>query len=179
MVSARDASTTLPGIARKKRPQLIVFTHDDNTDPLSAKYVNEILKAHRNPNGCKIKGVFFTTASLSNCSTVLSLYNNGHEIAEHTKNHYDLYRKTKSYEAKENQILGGRDYIVSCGVPKDDVVGHRSPYLSSSSEVRKILNENGYLYDATIPEYYPSKTSPSSKKLIFPYQMDNGIPQDW
>ena len=176
---ARQASTRVKNISPQDLPQLIVFTHDDNTDKKSARYVTQITDKHRNPNGCKIKAAFFTTAAYSDCKSVLSLYEAGHEIAEHTRNHKDLYTQKKKYAEKKKEIIGGRDFVVSCGVPKSEVVGHRSPYLSSTPSVRKILSRAGYLYDATIPEYYPSKTSPSGSNLTFPYLLSEGIAQDW
>jgi peptidoglycan/xylan/chitin deacetylase (PgdA/CDA1 family) len=170
------AATSIPGLRNSERPQLIIFTHDDNTDSLSASYVTEITNKHKNRNGCTIKAAFYTTASLSSCSVVKSLYDAGHEIGEHTKTHMDLYKISAGQ--KRAEILDGRKFIVSCGIPAADVVGHRSPYLSDDPTVRKILSDAGYLYDTSIPEYYPSKTSPSRLRRLLPYRLSGGIPQD-
>lgn len=96
----------------------------------------------------------------------------GHEIAEHTVTHPDLHKLSSA--KKKEEILGARDWIIKCGVPASEVVGHRSPYLSDDVEVRSILNDNGYLYDTSIPEVYPSPTSPSAAKRLLPYSMWEG-----
>lgn len=178
LARAQDAKPFVDGIDSSEIPLLIVFTHDDNTDPSSAGYVTEITDKHKNPNGCNIKAAFYTTSILSDCETVKALYENGHEIGEHTMTHPDLYKDVPKYQGKQEEILGARDFIVSCGIPENDVVGHRSPYLSDDADVRKVLSEGGFMYDASIPEYYPSPISANATNRTFPYLLSNGIVQD-
>ena len=47
------------------------------------------------------------------------------------------------------------------------------------SSAPQALSENGWLYDATLLErWYPNNpTSPGPNQLLYPYTMDNGIPQ--
>ena len=57
------------------------------------------------------------------------------------------------------------------------MVGFRAPYLVHNPPVRKVLADNGLLYDSSILEYWPSPTSPNATQRLFPYTMDAGIPQ--
>lgn len=82
-----------------------------------------------------------------------------------------------SFSEKKKEIVGARDWLASCGVPKSHIVGHRSPFLSDDPDVRKILSDNGYHYDSSIGEVFDSPTSPSATKRLFPYTMDKGVAQ--
>lgn len=137
--------------------------------------VTDITNRFKNPNGCGINAAFYTTSSLSDCTTVKKLHKMGHEIAEHTKTHHNLHKL--SFSEKKKEILGARDWIVSCGIPKKDVAGHRSPYLIDDKDVRKILHDGGFLYDTSIGEFFNSKTSPSGSKRLLPYSFYQGIKQ--
>lgn len=66
----------------------------------------------------------------------------------------------------------------TAGIPLEKIQGFRSPFLSFTPDQRSILGANGFRYDSSISESYPSKTSPDSANLLWPYSMDHGIPQD-
>lgn len=55
--------------------------------------------------------------------------------------------------------------------------GFRSPYLVNSATLRKALYENGFLYDSSINELFPSDTSANSANRLYPYSMDYGVPE--
>lgn len=44
----------------------------------------------------------------------------------------------------KKEIVGGRDAIAKCGVPKAALQGFRTPFLSDRPEVRQVLFENGF-----------------------------------
>jgi hypothetical protein len=50
----------------------------------------------------------------------LKLYADNHELATHTMTHTQLY---PSYANLAVDILGARDWLVGCGIPKEDAVG--------------------------------------------------------
>ena len=66
----------------------------------------------------------------------------------------------------------------TAGIPLEKVVGFRAPYLIFDPQQRDILESNGFRYDSSITEQYPSTTSPSAAERVWPYTMDYGIPQD-
>ena len=167
----------IKGIRTGDIPMMIIPTHDDNTDKSSAKYVMDITEGFKNPNGCKIPAVMFTTQRYSDCDTVRKLYfEKGYEIGGHTVSH----RKTNSLSSseKKKEVTGVRNWLINeCGIPSSDVIGNRMPYLLGDSELRRYLADAGYLYDASMPEFYNSKSSPSGSKKILPYNMKYGIAQ--
>ena len=173
----------LPGQARKGKiktsdiPMMITFTHDDNTDSRSAKYVQDITERFTNPNGCKIPAVMFTTQRFSDCATVQKLYyEKGYEIGGHSVTH----RKTNqlSSSEKKKEVTQVRNWLVNeCKIPASDVNGWRNPYLLGDAEIRKYLADAGYLYDSSMPEFWNSKSSPSGSRKILPYNMKYGIAQ--
>jgi hypothetical protein len=51
--------------------------------------------------------------------------------------HRDLRALSKSEIKKE--IVGARDTLVKCGIPKSAIQGFRCPYLSDKPDVRTVL----------------------------------------
>lgn len=56
-------------------------------------------------------------------------------------------------------------------------MGFRTPLLAHNPPVRQVLAQSGFLYDSSIPEVWPGATSPNATARLYPYSMDNGIPQ--
>lgn len=81
-------------------------------------------------------------------------------------------------------ILSTRQHSVGAAalqtakIPMEAIQGFRSPFLVFTPEQRRILNANGFRYDASISETFPTQTSPSRNEMLWPYTMDYGIPQD-
>ena len=76
------------------------------------------------------------------------MYNKGHEIGDHTQDHKDL--RKMSYAQVQQQIAGARATLAACGIPASSIVGFRTPYLSDSPTVRKVLSDAGFRYDSSI-----------------------------
>jgi peptidoglycan/xylan/chitin deacetylase (PgdA/CDA1 family) len=78
-----------------------------------------------------------------------------------------------------SEIVGARDWLnKTAGIPKEKVVGFRAPYLMFDPQQREILQENGFSFDSSISEQYPTATSPSAGQRLWPYTMDYGLPQN-
>lgn len=45
------------------------------------------------------------------------------------------------------ELVGARSRLAECGLPESAVVGARTPFLRINPEVRRILHDNGFLYD--------------------------------
>lgn len=44
-----------------------------------------------------------------------------------------------------DEIVGARDWLVKeCGIPQEDVVGFRAPYLIHNSYIREVSKEKAY-----------------------------------
>lgn len=81
----------------------------------------------------------------ADCNLLSELYNRGNEIADHTVTHTSLLGLDAA--GLEREILGARAELAACGIPEEDVVGLRAPYLETKTEVRQLLHENGFLYE--------------------------------
>lgn len=56
---------------------------------------------------------------------------------------------TPTYANMSGEVLGARSWINNtCGVPLSELVGFRSPYLIHNEVLRKLLADNGFLYDS-------------------------------
>ncbi|EFN50750.1 hypothetical protein CHLNCDRAFT_59447 [Chlorella variabilis] len=166
------ASTTPPGgIANGDVPQFIVLTNDDAITVVSQPIILNITERHTNKNGCKMPATWFVSIDYTDPNLVKQVFVRGHEIATHTVHHVA--------NPNASEIVGAREWLnETAGIPKEKVVGFRAPYLIFNLEQRAILQKNGFQFDSSISEQFPSDTSPSASELLWPYTMDYGLPQD-
>jgi hypothetical protein len=59
----------------------------------------------------------------------------------------------------------------------EKIKGFRAPFLVHSAAQRGILQKNGFTYDSSVPEIFPTATSPDEHNRLWPYTMDHGLPQ--
>ncbi|KAI3424258.1 hypothetical protein D9Q98_009612 [Chlorella vulgaris] len=166
------ASSKAPtSIANGDLPQFIVLTNDDAITVVSQPIILNVTERHTNKNGCKMPATWFVSIEYTDPALVKQVYTRGHEIATHTINHVA--------NPNASQIVGARDWLVkTAGIPKADVVGFRAPFLIFDPTQRDVLAGNGFKWDSSISEQYPSTTSPSASERLWPYTMDYGIPQN-
>ena len=116
---------------------MIVLTFDDGP----SAYTNRLLDI-LNENGAR--ATFFIVGKSVDYrkSTVERIFNEGHEVASHTWNHYELTRLDRqeiideitSTRDKLNSVTGGNHYLV------------RPPYGSFDDEVKSVGSELGVVY---------------------------------
>lgn len=54
---------------------------------------------------------------------------------------------------------------------------HPTPTPHTHTLLLQVLSKAGFLYDSSINEVFPSRTSPNKNSRLWPYTMDAGIPQ--
>ena len=159
-------------------PQFILLTHDDAIDATANKAVRSVTDGKVNSNGCNIPATWFTTQTGSDCALVKALYEQNHEIALHTIHHPQLI---PTFKGLEPEMMGVKSWLnKSCGIPLEEMVGFRSPFLVTNPEVRAVIYKNGLLYDSSIIEFLSPGNNPTTSDFshrLWPYTMDNGIPQ--
>lgn len=102
---------------------------------------------------------------------VQDVFVRGHEIATHTVNHVS--------NPDVNEIVGAKRWLnQTAKIPMEAIQGFRAPFLVFTPDQRAVLNSNGFLYDSSISETYPTASSPARNEMLWPYTMDYGIPQD-
>nr|WNS50045.1 glycoside hydrolase/deacetylase, beta/alpha-barrel-like protein [Halisarca dujardinii] len=119
------------------------------------RFYTKILQGRTNPNGCKVPLTFFVSHYDTDYSLAAEIVSEGHELAVHSVTH----RTPSGYWAGDDnntnelthEILDMRSILSQWArVPKDRVVGYRTPFLASSEDQLKILHENDFLYDCTM-----------------------------
>jgi len=181
--ACRCASIAPPnGLTPEKTPQFILITHDDAINPFSNKVVRSVIDIHTNPNGCNVPATWYTLQQGSDCATVKKLYDENSEIALHTVNHNRLLPNYAGGEkALLQEMFGVRTWLnEECGIPLEDLVGYRTPYLVNNPQTRKALFEEKLLYDSSMIQAFsqggPMSNQPGQR--VFPFSMDRGIPID-
>ena len=165
-------------LSPSETPQFILLTHDDAINPFSNKVMRAVTDGRVNPNGCNAPATWFTLQQGSDCGTVKRLWEDNHEIALHTVNHVALYI---NFEGKKEEMLGVRQWLnQTCGIPLEDLVGYRVPYLVHNPEVRQIMYEAGLMYDASMISVFSEDSQVENRpgQRVFPFTMDHGIPID-
>lgn len=138
-------------------PNIILFSIDDEIDGAAWRtaYEDTISASNlRNPNGCKIPLTWFVSKGpdKGDCGTAQQALKAGHELATHTLTHPKEGLPGKSYSEISNQIGGGRDWLVGCGIPADVITGFRAPYYQTDSTVGKVLVDLGFQYDSSFTD---------------------------
>ncbi|KAI3438015.1 hypothetical protein D9Q98_000458 [Chlorella vulgaris] len=152
-------------------PQFITITWDDAIEPLGYSIVQKVTSGFTQRNTCPIPSTYFVSITNTIVAAVQALYIQGNEIATHTYHHIG------NPDAEE--ILSCRDWLVNAtGIPQNKINGFRAPFLLHNAEVRQTLQDNGFLYDSSIPDTVPSQISPDVQHRGWPYLMDAGIPQN-
>jgi hypothetical protein len=97
-------STNPPGnLSRDDTPQFILLTLDDGVGDYYQSFVDKILKAHNNSNGCPIPATYFTSIQYTDFYQLQKLYSRGMEIATHTMFHIG--------DPPEYEVVGAKEAI--------------------------------------------------------------------
>ncbi|KAL4451906.1 hypothetical protein ABPG75_007568 [Micractinium tetrahymenae] len=165
------------GLAPDQAPMFVLFTHDDGVDFEARRAILDVTEGRASANGCQVSATMFTLYDPDGwtvCEDVLKLYDKGMEIADHTIHHETLSGAERSYV--EDEILGARKRLVECGVPEEDIVGARPPYLNTDVQYREVLWEAGFLYDSSIVEDFKHSVSRGFGNRLWPWDLGYGNP---
>ena len=173
----KPPSTSPPGnLPPAETPQIVLLTFDDAVTTASYSLVQQALMNHFNPNGDAIKATFFVSLNGNNdYVSIRKLYDAGHEIAVHTMTHTTDENTT---EGRWQREIAGCKRTLSrlCGIPDEELVGFRAPFLKPNENLFRVLSKRGFLYDTTFREAL-SGLSTSPTNMIWPYTLDNGLQQ--
>jgi peptidoglycan/xylan/chitin deacetylase (PgdA/CDA1 family) len=163
------------GLRPEDTPQIMLLTFDDLVDPERFALLQQVLPGHWNPNGTPLQATFFLNTDWTDFWLVQQLHAQGHEIAVHTMTHTT---GTGTDAATWRAEIAGCRKVVSdlAAVPRAEIVGFRAPYLKYNDASFRILAEQGFAYDASIIEA-PGSLSPDGRSFIWPYTLEQGVPQ--
>ena len=153
-------------------PQIVFFTFDDALTDSAAKFYHQLFnESRKNPNGCPISMTLFVSHHDTVYSNVNYMYRKGMEIAAHSVSHSHMSNENFMKEAQDQK----RNIAKFGGVPENEVVGWRSPFLEPVGDMQPhTLKKLGYTYDATLTF---SKRSLKDKAPT-PFTLDFGWPYD-
>jgi hypothetical protein len=150
----------------------VYFSFDDALTNAASKFYRRLFNESRmNPNGCPISMTLFISHQDTIYQNVNDFYRRGMEIASHSVTHRHMTTSNFMEEAKKQK----RNLAKLGGVPEEEIVGWRSPFLEPVGDMQpETLKELGYLYDATLTF---SKRKLSDKPPS-PFTLDFGWPYD-
>lgn len=159
-------------IPLKDTPQIVFFTFDDALTDAASKFYRKLFNETRlNPNECPISMTLFISHQDTIYRNVNDFYRRGMEIASHSVTHRHMSTSNFLEEAKKQK----RNLAKLGGVPEEEIVGWRSPFLEPVGDMQpEKLKELGYLYDATLT-YSKRKLT---DKAPTPFTLDFGWPYD-
>ena len=175
------------GLPPDSVPLFVVLGFDDNHYEDGMRWVLDLLKGKKNPVGTNnpltfdnmpIGAGFYHTSDFLNegNATLLATWkearDDGYEVADHTMTHNTS--KSTSLDNWRKEISGCRNELASkLSVPKESIIGFRTPYLDFNDATFSALGAEGFLYECTMQmmqEY--TKTN-----FYWPYTLDNGFPK--
>ena len=149
-----------------QNPMIVYFSFDDGLTKTYYQLYEKIFidRKRTNPNLSPYRMTMFVSHENTDYQLVSQLYNLGFELASHTANHRDL-RQLKNGKVRKEIVEQVMNLNQLGGVPVEDVVGFRAPYLSFHKDVLyPILKSEGFLYDASSTKLKPKRPT-----------FDNGI----
>ena len=177
------ASTNPPGgWEAASLPQFVLLSFDDFLNESRYGAMLPLVTTGRtNPNGSAVRATFFINNNRHDYWYSHALWAAGHEIAVHTMAHESGDLPDRSTERWRRELAGSRWKLAELsGVPIEDITGFRAPYLWHVPRMFAVLEEAGFLYDASVPEYLAAAPPGMSRTLgarMFPYTLDGEFPQ--
>jgi hypothetical protein len=77
-------------------------------------------------------------------------YREGHETGNHTDTHAETLQRNQDKATWTKEIVTCNDYLVGLGIPRDHIVGFRTPFLQQSEETFQVIAEQKFRYDCSM-----------------------------
>lgn len=164
---------SFPSMKTKNIPQFVYFGFDDAvTITVSRMYDYLFRQDMKNPDGCPVKMTLYVSDAYTDYDLVEKYYKRGHEIAVHSVTHRNVDTPEKlTYEADtQRQFLSDRSNI-----PRNEIVGWRSPNLFVSRKQAETLKGLNFKYDVS---YTRLRTSLDNGPMVWPFTLNYGWPFD-
>ncbi|PSC71479.1 polysaccharide deacetylase [Micractinium conductrix] len=162
------------GLPPARTPLFMLLTHDDGVSKLSALQLRSVTDGRQTRNGCKVVATLFAKTGNTNCDALVDLHRHGYEIADHTVNHKRLSGERRAFI--ESEVVDARRQLAACGVPEGAIVGFRAPFLEVTPLLRRVLSDQGFLYDSSLVEdTLGSSASRGFANRLWPFDMGAGI----
>ncbi len=167
------------GLSVSKVPMFVAFGWDDNQYADGMDWVVDLMDGKTNPSGIgnaatydgtPVRCTFFMKGLVESDDEVQDVYDSWkraydatHEIGNHTWRHVAI--------DAENEIRRCDSTLEFIGIPKDEVVGFRTPQLAIVPSMFDAMYKRPFLYDCTV-EHHTAKEN--SGQFVWPYTLENG-----
>ncbi len=170
-------------------PQFVVLGFDDNKYQDGVEWTAQYLRNRVNPKGTGNPATYDSTPARASFyvlalpsynnrylqQALKSLYHDGHELGNHSLNHFDGVDSNFTVDAWKKELSRcGFLLTDTLGIPAADIWGFRSPYLSYNNNVFTAIQQSGLVYDCSIEE--GNDSTQNGTDYYWPYTLDNGSP---
>jgi hypothetical protein len=160
------------GLKPDQVPQFVSIGFDDNGQVGGMTWAVDMLKNRG-------KASFYLTCTYMQAAAWKAAYMAGHEIGNHTVTHATDRNVGLSRWMQEMNDCNA--YITGqVGVPADEVIGFRTPFLKYDNDTLKAVKQIGFRYDTSIEEGYEwddnTNASQDGTNFFWPYTLDNRSP---
>ncbi len=174
------------GLEPSRTPMLISLGWDDNGYADGMTWALGLTQDRPNPRGAGRPATFdgvpghmsfyFTSAYGEDpevAKTWRRAFEQGHEVGVHTSTH--TTNVTTTLEEWRAEISGCIDFLErEIRVPRNEIVGFRTPYLEHNEATFIAIREHGLKYDCSLEEGFDA--SSDGTDFLWPYTLDTGSP---
>ena len=174
----RNPSAQPPGgLSLSEVPMFVMVGFDDNPEVEPMQWITDFALHLRNPDGSPVRFAFYSNGKYLDESPELrdvhyQAWLAGHEVTNHTHNHFHGGEFTTEEWVKEMDQC--RASILACGILNEAQKGFRTPFLEYNDHTFTAAREMGMLYDSSIEEGYQSDQDGTN--FLWPYTLDEGSP---
>lgn len=167
-------------------PMFVMIGFDDNPDVEPMTWIVDYLAEKTNPvgsgqaatfDGAPTRVAFYANGKyLENSAELraihLRAFREGHEIGNHTHNHF--HGGEFSTESWADELRRCQQALVDCGIPSASITGFRAPFLEYNDHTFAAVRQAGLTYDTSVEEgVWPEE---DGTNFNWPFTLDNGGP---
>lgn len=155
----------------------VMVGFDDNPEVEPMQWITDFALDLRNPDGSPVRFAFYSNGKYLDASPELREVHRqawlaGHEVANHTHNHFHGGEFTT--EAWFREMDQCRASLLACGIPNEAQQGFRTPFLEYNDDTFTAARQMGMVYDTSIEEGY--QADHDGTNFLWPYTLDAGSP---
>lgn len=192
LVTQAESSMRLPsanppgGLEVDQVPMFVMIGFDDNPDLAPMRWILDFLADKTNPvgsrqvstfDGVPVRVAFYSNGKyLENSLALRELhqraFREGHEIGNHTHNHFSGGEFEQATWAGEMNLC--HESLLACDIPAAEIQGFRAPYLDHNDAVFLAARDRGMIYDTSLQEGV--QPHEDGTNFLWPFTLDQGSP---
>ena len=192
LVTQAESTMRLPsaeppgGLEVDQVPMFVMIGFDDNPDLAPMRWILDFLAEKSNPtgssqtttfDGAPVRVAFYSNGKyLENSLALRELhqraFREGHEIGNHTHNHFSGGEFEQATWAGEMNLC--HESLLACNIPAAEIQGFRAPYLDHNDAMFLAARERGLIYDTSLQEGV--QPHEDGTNFLWPFTLDQGSP---